>query len=234
MAFSEAAGPRAPTHAGDVQWRRSLEVITSGSAVEALGGAGVVVLTILGLAGVLPTVLVAIATIALGAALVFEGGAIGARYSKLLSETGASPAGAVEIGGGMTAEFFGGAAGITLGLLALLNVAPGTLTAAAVIVFGGALLFGSGTTARLNSMEVASAEEHRIRREVWHAAMAGTTGAQVLVGIAGIVLGILALVSISPLMLTLVGLLALGACVLLSGSLVGSAMMAALHESPRA
>ena len=71
------------------------------------------------------------------------------------------------------------------------------------------LLFGSGTTARLNSMEVASAEEHRIRREVWHAAMAGTTGAQVLVGIAGIVLGILALVSISPLMLTLVGLPAL-------------------------
>lgn len=59
-----------------------------------------VVLAILGLAGVIPLYLAFIATIVLGVALLFEGWTLALRYSKLLSEIGGSFLTATELGGG--------------------------------------------------------------------------------------------------------------------------------------
>jgi hypothetical protein len=111
-------------------------LIAGGSMIEAVGGVGALALAILGLAGILPLEFAAIAVICVGAALVFEGGAIGTRFSRLLSATGSGRLGAAELGGGMTAEFLGGAAGLVLGLLALLGVATGILIPVAAIVLG--------------------------------------------------------------------------------------------------
>ena len=55
------------------------------------------------------------------------------------------------MGGGFTAEFVGGAAGIVLGILALVGIAPEILCSVAVLVFGGTLLFGSGMTGMLRN-----------------------------------------------------------------------------------
>ena len=67
---------------------RSFETLAGGSAVEAAGGLGAAILGILGLAGVFPGYLEAVATIALGVALFAEGGAVAARYRRVLAEVG--------------------------------------------------------------------------------------------------------------------------------------------------
>ncbi|MDC0740340.1 hypothetical protein [Polyangium mundeleinium] len=52
---------------------RSMQVVTAGSLVEALGGVAAVVLAVLGLAGIARQTMIAVAIIAIGAALLFAG-----------------------------------------------------------------------------------------------------------------------------------------------------------------
>jgi hypothetical protein len=146
--------------------QKSIEVVTGGSIIEAVDGLAVVVLAILGLAGVVPLYMAFIATIVLGVALLFEGWALASRYSKLLSEIGGSFLTATELGGGITAEFLAGAAGVALGILSILGVVPMVLLPAVIIVYGAALLLSSGATARLNSLAVAGPGAHEIARHV--------------------------------------------------------------------
>jgi hypothetical protein len=195
-------------------------VIAGGSVIEAVGGTGALALAILGLAGVFPLQFAAIAVMGIGAALAFEGGAIGAKFSKLLSVTGGGTLGATELGGGMTAEFLGGVAGMILGLLALLGVAAGTLIPVAAIVFGGALLFGTGATLRLNLMQMTAEQRPDHVQEVTREAVSAAAAVQVLTGIGAVTLGILALVGINPLVLSLVALLSVGASVALCGTAI--------------
>ncbi len=197
---------------------RELRTVMGGSVIEAIGGIGAVVLTILGLADVLPTLLTAIAVIVIGASFLFEGTAIGSRFSRLWSAAGGGVLRAAELSGGMTAEFLGGAAGVVLGILALLDVAPIILTSVAAIVFGGALLLGSGALTRLNYLDVTSTDVQDRVKEIAREALAAATGAQVLVGMAAVILGILALVGFSPLTLTMIALLCVSGSALVSGA----------------
>jgi len=202
------------------------ETVAGGSAVEAAGGLGVGILAILGLAGVFPVYLEAVATIALGVALFAEGGAAAARFRHLLAEARGSRIDVAELGGGITAELLAGGAGVILGLLALLGVVPQILIASAVVVFGAGLLFGSGSMGRLNAFAAAMASDEQTAHMAREAVRAAA-GAQVMVGIAGIVLGVLSLVGIAPMILALVALLSLGASVLLSGSAITGRMLSA-------
>jgi hypothetical protein len=198
----------------------TLRTLEGGSIVEAVGGSAALVLAILGLATVLPKTLAAVATIAIGVALLAEGAAIAGRYARIVAKSEMGRVGATELGGGTSAEFVAGGAGIVLGLLSLLNVAPIPLTAVAAIVFGGALLLGSGATSRLNA--AVAGREHPVdaTREVVQAA----SGAQVLVGLSSAVLGIIALVGIAPETLVLVALLSVGATIVLSGTALTARM----------
>lgn len=208
---------------------KSFKIVAGGSLTEALGGGGAVILSILGLAGILPGYMAAIAVIAIGIAIVAQGAAAAARWSRLIEETsGYSWSGRTDLGSGLSAELFGGAVGIVLGILALLAVMPGVLIPVALLVFGGTLLIGSGVTVDLGSMAGPGAHD-RAGRMTREAAMAAS-GTQVLVGIGAIVLGILALVGLDPGALSLVGLLAVGASILLSGSAVSGRMLSMLHH----
>jgi len=201
-----------------------MEIVAGGSLIEAIGGIATVVLAILGLTQVLPQYMAAGATIVVGAALLLEGSAVVARYNKLARAVAGERSQRAELGGGVSAEFMGGAAGIVLGILALVNVAPLVLMAVAVIVFGGALLIGAEATQRLNTIgrELAvSAESSHVAEE----SVSAASGAQVLVGISAIVLGILAVLDVAPIVLILVGLLSVGASVLLSGSAITARMV---------
>lgn len=208
---------------------KSAKVVAGGSITEALCGAGTVVLAILALAGILPGYLAAIATIVFGVALIAQGGAVASRFRHLIQETAPYEWDTrTEIGGGMGAELFAGVAGIVLGILALIGIGTAALIPIAVIVFGGALLLGSGAAMDLGSFGAPGADPrfaHLARQ-----ASVAASGTQALVGVGAIVLGILALVGLDPLMLTLVGLLVLGAAVLVSGTAVSSRMAAVLRR----
>jgi hypothetical protein len=221
----------ANAHVGTLEGetRTSMELIAGGSIAETIGGAATCVLAIVGLSGILSADLAAVATIAAGAALALEGTSILTRYTELLQEIRADASGEIALGGGMSAESLGGFAVITLGVLALIGVTSTALMSVALIVLGGSLLLSSTATSRLNSLRIAQHRHDEVFRAVAREAVSAASGAQVLLGMGGIVLGILAVVGIDPLTLVLIGLLATGFSVLLSGTAVGGKMLSGLR-----
>jgi hypothetical protein len=208
----------------DPERDRSVKVVAGGSILEALCGAATVVLAILGLAGMLPGYLTAIAVIVFGVALLAQGGAVASRFRQLVRETAPTEWDSrSELGGGMGAELLGGAAGVVLGILALIGVGGPVLLPISVVAFGGALLLGSATSADLGHMGTFTLHQERFAHVTRQATMAAA-GTQALAGIGAIVLGILALVGLDPLVLTLVALLVLGAAVILAGSAITGRM----------
>lgn len=198
------------------------------ASAESIGGGVAVVLGILALVGALPTFLLAIATIALGGVLLFEGGAIASRYARLLRA--ASAASSAELGGGMGVEMLGGMAGIVLGILALLHIYPTVLCAIAVVIFGGTWLLSTSATARLDQLEGHyrgwSNADKEIAREASQAAFA----VKALIGVCAVILGILALIDVHPFVLSVVGVLMLGGAVLLSGAALSGKILSIINR----
>lgn len=147
-----------------------------------------------------PLMMAAIATIIAGAAVLMEGGGFEMAASAVhLAGTEARPTGGNP---GLSAVFLGAVTGIILGILALMNVAPLTLLSVAVLIFGVTFLL-SGSSAVERS---------------W---FAGPTDGFLLLGLSVSVLGLLAVIGLSPATLVLVGLLILGAASLICGSVKG-------------
>jgi len=213
------------------------EAATYGGVVDAIGGVATVVLAIIALSGIHEQMLAAIAAIVFGAALLIQGGTMLTEYTKLVFPAGAvDPAENIAGGGGLSALFLVGAAGIVLGVLALINIAPQTLIAAAVIAFGGAMLLSSNSVWHLYRAKHSWQQLEITRRlsggEILAGEMAsGSAALQCLAGLAAIVLGILAVTGTFPNVLTLVGLLILGATVLLTGSTLSGAAMSFMEPA---
>lgn len=146
----------------------------SGGAVEAICAVAGIVLAIIGLAGA-SRFFDAIADIVVGAAFLFETWTVLA-------------AGRSERG--LWAQRIAGWAGVVLGILALLRLAPTVLAPIAVIIFGAGLVLGMGLLSR---------------------------AARVVVGLCAIVLGILALIQLDPRTLTNIALIAVAGILLLTG-----------------
>lgn len=197
------------------------KAVTSVSVTEAIAGAAAAVLGVLGLLGVLPVYMAAIAAIAVGAAFMIEGVGITARLNRLRDELDGGRYEIAGAGAGLAVETLGGAAGVTLGVLALLGIAPWVLIPAAAIVFGGTMLIGAGA-----SQEIEELVNRRVigDREL-HQTVAATQGARILTGLGAGTLGILVVAGVaSPVVLTLVALLALGAAEFLFGAAFGTRM----------
>jgi hypothetical protein len=207
---------------------RSIKTVAGGSTIEAIGGIGAVILAILGLAQIRPLMMASIATILVGASLVIGGAAVAARFSDVARPEGTRSKESTQLGAGLSAELLGGIAGVVLGVLALIGTSPMVLIPVSVIIFGAALIIGTATSARLDDLGAG----YRGGRagDAGHKAVSAATGAQVLVGIAAVVLGALALFEISPLVLSLAALLAVGATILLHGSAVGGKLMGAIQH----
>jgi hypothetical protein len=210
-----------------MQRETSAEISGSGGIVEGVGGAGAVVLSILALIGVLPMELLSVAAIGIGGGLLVGGGTIAARYSRFLMAQRQYTRDV--IAGGMVMESVCGVAGIALGILSLLGILPMTLLSTAAIVFGGALLMASGAMARMNSLPIRGTaefrESHAVARDVLYAA----SGSEVLIGLAAMTLGILALVGIRPMSLVAIALLSCGASILFSGTSIAGRMFGLFH-----
>lgn len=203
----------------------AVETIYGGTLTEAIGGAGAVVLTILGLLNVLPVVMLSVATIGVGAGLLFQGSAIGAEYADLIDRAGAGQLHDMNIGGGLSVEILTGGAGVALGILALVGVAPLILTAAGAIVLGCGLAISSGSITRLNHRKIKASGAEIAAQNLAREAVRAASGTQVLVGLGAITLGILGIIGLNPLMLTMIAVLALGGATLLSGMSLNGSML---------
>jgi len=212
---------------------KTAQVVAGGSIVEAICGLAAIVLAVLGLLGIQTFWMLTISGITLGAALLIEGAAIGARINRLRYYGSTS-----QLGSGASSEFIGGLAGGTLSVLALLGIQPMILMPTALIIFGGAILLGSGGTAELSHIHehrradtdpgtpYTHTDRERQSHEAARQSVMAASGAQVLVGLAAITLGVLALLEFNPLVLTFSGLIAVGASVLFSGTAIASRLYA--------
>jgi hypothetical protein len=207
------------------------EAATYGGFVDAIGGVATVVLAIIALSGINQPQLAAIATVVFGAALLIQAGTMLSEYTRLSLPSGIMQSAQEGIqGGGMPALFLVGASGIVLGVLSLLNIVPGTLTSAAVIAFGTAMLLSSNSVWHLYRVKQASqrpaTERMASAGEILAGEMAsGSAAVQCVAGVAAMVLGILSVSGVYTNVLTLVGLLILGATVLLTGTTLSGAAM---------
>jgi hypothetical protein len=201
-----------------------VETAVSGSIVQAVGGVATIVLGILGLANVAESYLVPIEAILFGAVLLIYGSTMAFEHVQAVSAT--APTAAAQLGSGVSAVFLAGAAGIVLGILGLLGIHPDVLVPAGVIVYGSALVLSSNATPPLHARAGETAGEALSSQMLF-----GAAGAQALIGLAAIVLGILALAGTNPAVLTLVAFLALGASVLISGSALTGAMTTMFHHA---
>jgi cytochrome c biogenesis protein CcdA len=100
----------------------------------------------------------------------------------------------------------------------------------AVIAFGAALLLSSNSVWHLFRAKQAMQRFDAMQTHSGGAILAGemasgSAALQCLAGLAAIVLGIVAVTGTNPMVLTLVGLLVLGATVLLTGSTLTGAVM---------
>jgi hypothetical protein len=205
--------------------------MAGGSAFESVAAVATMVLAIVGLAGGWPLTLASIAGIVLGAALLLRGGAVACRFTRLLSEVPMNWLSDAELGGGMSTHIVGGAAGLVLCVLAMLRLAPAILLPIAAAVFGATLLLGAGTLSSLNAAVIErSYAGHEASRRLAGAMSSGALAAQVMVGLAAIVLGVIGLVGYYPLLLMLVALLCLGATVALSSAAVSARTFRALRH----
>jgi hypothetical protein len=209
------------------------EETSTHSIAQAIASIATVILTILGLAHVAPNFLVAIATITFGAALLLHGSAMLGEHVRLVRQASAA-APAVLRGGGLSAVLLAGAAGIVLGILALLGISPAELTAIAVIAFGSALILSSNSALRMHFFRLAMArpDAQRVADDMLAGELlsssAGTYG---LVGLAAIVLGILALAGFAPVILVLIALLALGGVTVINGIDLGGVLVSTFQRA---
>lgn len=201
-----------------------------GGFIDAVGGIATVVLAVIALAGTQSLLLLSISTIIFGAALMVQGGTMLTEYSRIIFPSGAAATGTEQFGGTtLSIVFLVGAAGIVLGVLALLGIHAAELTAIAAIAFGSALVLSSNAVSHLHTLHSASMHVAGARTgtEVLAGEMAsGSAGIQSLAGLAAIVLGILAVVGVANgVILTLIALLVLGAMIVLTGSTLSGMVM---------
>jgi hypothetical protein len=173
------------------------KISTGGFGLEAVLGVGAVVLSILGLAGVLPGFMASLCAIGLGIAFLVESGLVGAvlARSRKQGDVRAFRAG---VGGTVMVQALAGLTGVLLGILALAGFDRLVLLAVVAVVFGVSLLM---------------AYDHR--EEI-------PSSSRVLIGVGTGVLGILALVETPSATLILVALLLVGTAAVLAGSTMGT------------
>jgi hypothetical protein len=202
------------------------ELVASGSIFEAIAGVTSVLLAVLGLAGVLPSILAPVAAVFLSAAMFVEGSVIAARVYRLYRGSGGSAD--MDLSGGLGAEVLAGLLGLTLGTLALAGVNPPVLLSVTALGLGTGVLFGSATTPRLGSIVVSgnvSGVEDPATPKLAPFSLGTAAGVQVLIGITTIVLAVLALLGMAPVVSSLVVFLLVGLTMVLEGAALAARLM---------
>ncbi len=201
--------------------RRLPSFAITADTIELIGAVGGLVLAILALIGVVPRILLPLASVAIGVGLIGHGGVI----TKWLSTLRPPPAVSEErakVGEAAGDEVLGGTAAITLGLVALVGFEPVLLLGVAAIASGGALVLASW--ARPELFHVVAAREHRGRR-------IAATAVLMVAGAAAAVLGIVAISGASHARaLVEIAFVVISSGLCASALLTGSHLMSARHR----
>jgi hypothetical protein len=162
--------------------------------------------------------LTSIAAIVIGVGLMAQGFNSAADNSRMTIAAGA--AASPDLAGEVMVDVLAGITGVILGILALIGINVEILLASALIVFGGSLML-SGALTMQERVVIPAAGVGGAPLVANRGSAAG--GMEVLLGIAAIVLGILALVLTNGGVLVMVGYIAVGAALLLvSASFTGA------------
>lgn len=215
----------------------SAEAAAYGGLVDAVGGIATIILAIVALSGVRPDIMVPITVIVFGAALLIQGGTMLSEYAQIMFPRGGTAAASPEQFGGssISVMFLVGAAGIVLGVLALVGIAANPLMSVALIVFGSALLLSSNAVRALYQLQASRAGTPRTGSEMLAGEMAsGSAGVQILAGLSAIVLGILAVTGTNPAVLVPSAFIVLGATVVLTGSALSGLVMGFMRTAATA
>jgi hypothetical protein len=216
--------------------RRATGIVAGGATLKTFGGIAVAILAILALIGLIPAVLVAIAGIVFGVAILLEGLSITSQYNHLAHQIAIDRSERVEVGGSGGVELLVGLAAIALGILSLLGVDASVLIPALIIAGGVGLILSAGSLQRLNDLNLSLFVDSEIGRSVGRNSMMGSEVAQVLGGLGAVVLGILSLVIIAPAAaeglgtLPQVGILVLGAASAISGAALAGKTTHEFHK----
>lgn len=190
---------------------KSLVEFTGASILQGIASLGAIAVAIVGLCGIEPLLMLSIATLVIGVALLVSGRTVAVRESELFPGVETTYSEEI-IGGGMALDSFAGLAGIVLGVLALVGIDSRILLPAAAITFGGAMLLAGGSVARISQLPMGE-----FSRQQWSArqSMYVASGVDLLCGAGAIVLGILSLSGYDNVGLTLIAFLAIGCANLL-------------------
>ncbi len=211
--------------------KKEFEVLEVGNMPVILAGTAATALAIIGLAGIIPWGAVAISAIAIGAALILVGLALGVEKKHILSETvGGRLEGPKLISAGIGMEVLSGVASVVLGILALLHIHPNVLLGADAIVLGMTALYLCGVDGRMNKYRGAGTGDEYIKTRLQET-VSVVIDAQFMVGLGAIALGILALVHIAPQVLELVAFLSIGVTLALKGSTLAARLTQEYHQS---
>jgi hypothetical protein len=178
---------------------------------ETGGGIALIVLGILALAKLDPMLLNAIAVILAGIALLIENRS---PYGSYAPASGLQTSASYE---GISAGTLAGISGIVLGILAILDINAATLTAVAIVVFGAAVLLDFAARAQILTRRMVNREGSEQSAKF---SAASVNSSAMLVGVALITLGILALAGLTTSILVTVALLGLGAYLFLQNAAV--------------
>jgi hypothetical protein len=215
-----------------IEARPAVMASAYGGLADAIGGIAAAVIAIVGLTGFHPELMAAISVIVFGAALLIQGGTLLSEYAVVLPTLNVG----IEAVGdsGISSMFLAGAAGIVLGILALLGVAAMPLTSISIIAFGAALVLSSSAVSHLSMLQSAARRMGagaRTGTEMLAGEMAsGSAGVQLLSGLTGIVLGILSLSGERSAVLALAALLVLGVTFILTGSALSGLVASFMHQ----
>lgn len=195
---------------------RMMRALAAEATSEALAGGAALVLAIIGLAGMASMYMMTIGVIALGVAFLFEGAtAITRSWDRAGGSAGAILAGTAA-DNQLSAEMLGGATGVVLGVLALMGIAPQILCSCAILAFGACMLVATGMEGNTRRWHAVPGEEPKMV-EAEQEPTFSESGMRPLVALAAVVLGLLAIVSIASMLLTLIGVLILGASFVMNG-----------------
>jgi hypothetical protein len=109
-------------------------------------------------------------------------------------------------------------------------VYPGVVLPVAAIVYGAGLILGAGANVRINELIVGHREEEATARFAIRQAVLATTGLQVFIGLAAVILGIIALASAYPITLSLVAMLIVAGAFVLSDTAIASRLVSVLRR----
>jgi hypothetical protein len=208
-----------------------LSLVVTGATLGATLGLSTLVLTILGLSGVLTAIMLPVSGITLGAAFLMLG-AVDIAWNRMFrfdeSETSWQR---TVLSSGVAVILTAGIVAIVLSVVNLTVLTAVRFTAVAIIVLGLALLWHSRIMRRVSNFTHENLEGRRLSGPVAINSLSLAPVRDFVLGITGVILGILAMFNVAPTALGLVTLLLLGGALTLTSSTICGATLATLSSA---